>query len=129
MGTDFLPVDGTPSKGLWHILEDPQRQGNGVRGTLPRRHPSAAEAILDEFVCLLRGNPKVWAVYATEDPSGITVWTYIDSTDRNDRSLVYEAEWQLLNMFPEVGFDFNTALVPAGHEQFEDGEKVYLYRR
>jgi hypothetical protein len=92
--------------------------------------PAASlKRIMYEFSELVKDNPKVWAVHATEDPSGITVWTYIDSTDRNDRSLVYEAEWQLLNMFPEVGFDFNTALVPAGHEQFEDGEKVYLYRR
>jgi len=92
--------------------------------------PAASiETIMDEFVELVKDNPKVWAVYATEDPSGITVWTYVDSTDRNDRSLVYEAEWQLLNMFPEVGFDFNAALVPAGHEQFDEGEKVYLYRR
>ena len=86
-------------------------------------------SIMDGFVELVKDNPKVWAIHATEDPSGITVWTYIDSADRNDRSLVYEAEWQLLNMFPEVGFDFNTALVPAGHEQFDEGEKVYLFRR
>jgi hypothetical protein len=98
---------------------------------LPEATTAAAwvETIMDEFVELLRDNPKVWAVYAAQDPSGITVWTYVDSTDRNDRSLVYEAEWQLLNMYPEVGFDFNTALVPAGDEQFEEGEKVYLYRR
>lgn len=98
-------------------------------GCLPRRHRPAAEAILDEFVRLLRDNPKVWAVYGTEDPSGITLWTYIDSTDRNDRALVYEAEWQLLNKFPEVAFDFNTALVSAGNEQFDQGENVYHYRR
>ena len=90
---------------------------------------ASLETIMDEFVELVKDNPKVWAVYATEDPSGITVWTYVDSTDRNDLSLVYEAEWQLLNMYPQVGFDFNTALVPAGHQQFDDGEKVYLYRR
>jgi hypothetical protein len=129
MGTDFLTIDGTHSLGLWQVLEDPQRQGDEMPAIFPRRHRPAADAILDEFVNLLRDNPKVWAVYGTEDPSGITVWTYIDSTDRNDRSLVYEAEWKLLNMFPEVGFDFNTAMVPAGQEQFDDGEKVYLYRR
>jgi hypothetical protein len=87
------------------------------------------ERIMDKFVELVTDNPKVWAVYATQDPTGITVWTYVDSADRNDLSPVYEAEWQLLNMYPEVGFDFNTALVPAGHEQFDEGEKVYLYRR
>jgi hypothetical protein len=129
MGTDILTIDGTHSVGLWQVLEEPQRSGDERPRILPGRHRPAADTILDEFVNLLRDNPKVWAVYGTEDPSGITVWTYIDSTDRNDRSLVYDAEWQLLNMFPEVGFDFNTALVPTGQEQFDDGEKVYLYRR
>lgn len=88
-----------------------------------------AKTILDEFVRLLRNNPQVWAVYGAEEPSGITVWTYIDSTDRNDLPPVYEAEWQLLKLHPEVAFDFNTVLLPAGHEQFDDGENVYLYRR
>jgi hypothetical protein len=129
MGTDFLTIDRTPLKGLWPVVEDPQRQGDEMPNILPLRHRPAAVAILDEFVNLLRDNPKVWAVYGTEDPSGITVWTYIDSEDRNDRARVYEAEWQLLNMFPEVGFDFNTALVPAGREQFDEGENVFLYRR
>jgi len=129
MGTDIVTIDGTHSLGLWQVLEDPQRPGDNTPGILSRRERPTASLILDEFVRLLRDNPKVWAVYGTEDPSGISVWTSIDSTDRNDRSLVYEAEWQLRNMFPEVGFDFNTALVPAGHEQFDDGEKVFLYRR
>jgi hypothetical protein len=129
MGTDFLAIDGTASKGFWRVLEDPQRQGDEMPAIFPRRHRPEVEAILGEFVSLVKNNPKVWAVYGTEDPSGITVWTYVDSTDRNDLSLVYEAEWQLLNMFPEVGFDFNTALVPTGQEQFDDDEKVYLYRR
>jgi len=87
------------------------------------------ERIMDEYVSLVKDNPKVWAVYATEDHSGIAVWTYVDSTDRNDRLPVYQMEWQLLNKYPEVGFDFNTALVPAGDEKFDEGENVYLYRR
>lgn len=126
MGTDILTIDGTHSVGLFKVLEEPQRQGDEIPGSLP--HRVAAETILYEFVNLLRDNPKVWAVYGAEDPSGITIWTYIDSTERNDRSRVYEAEWQLLNMFPEVGFDFNTALVPAGQEQFDVGENSHLYR-
>lgn len=129
METDILTIDGTPSKGLWQVVEVPQRKGEEVPEISSPRYRPTAVAILDEFVSLLRNNPKVWAVYGTEDPSGITVWTYIDSTDRNDRSSVYEAEWRLLNMYPEMGFDFNTALVPAGNEQFDDREKVYLYRR
>jgi hypothetical protein len=129
MGTEILTIDGTHSLGLWQVLEEPQRQVDKIADTsFPSDRPAAA-LVLDEFVRLLRDNSKVWAVYGTEDPSGIRIWTYIDSTDRNDRSLVYEAEWQLLKLFPEVGFDFNTAMVPAGHEQFDDRKKVYLYRR
>ena|SRR5208282_4207615 len=136
-----------PDKGLVSValfnrgsvpLAAPEDDSGQIRtvshASWPHRHDEAMAmaslaSIMDGFVELVKDNPKVWAIHATEDPSGITVWTYIDSADRNDRSLVYEAEWQLLNMFPEVGFDFNTALVPAGHEQFDDGEKVYLYRR
>ena len=128
MGTDILTIDGTRSLGLWQVLEERQRRGDEMSRTLPRRQRFAAETILDEFVSLLRANPKVWAVYATEDPSGITVWTYVDSIDRDDLLPVYEAEWQLLNMFPEVGFDFNTATLPVGQEQFDIGENAHLYR-
>jgi hypothetical protein len=129
MGTDILTIDGTHSLGFWQVREESLQQADEMPGILTRRHHPTAQAILKEFVSLLRDNPKVWAVYGTEDSSGITIWTYIDSADRNDRALVYEAEWELLNLYPEVGFDFNTAVVPAGHEQFDDGEKVYLYRR
>jgi hypothetical protein len=90
------------------------------------------DRVMDGFVELVKHNPKVWAVYAREDPSGITVWTYVDSTDRNDLSQVYEDEWRLLNMYPKVGFDFNTALVPVGNEQFDDlddRDGVYLFKR
>ena len=85
--------------------------------------------MLDEFVGLLRGNPNVWAVHATEDHWGITLWTYVDSNDRTDRSPVYAAEWQLLSRYPEVAFDFNVVLSPAGGEQFEAGSFDYVYTR
>ena len=129
MESEILTIDRTPSKGLWQIVEEPQLWAEEIPKVPSPRHRPAAEVILDDFVSLLRDNPKVWAVYGTEDPSGITVWTYVDSTDRNDLSPVFETEWRLLKMYPEVCFDFNTALVPAGSEQFDDGENVYLYRR
>ncbi len=131
---DSAPPESASSNPL-AAREDDSIQTRKVARASWSRWPGGAMAaasiktIMDKFVELVKDNPKVWAVYATEDPSGITVWTYIDSADRNDRALVYEAEWQLLNLYPEVGFDFNTALVPAGHEQFDDGEKGYLYRR
>jgi hypothetical protein len=86
-------------------------------------------SMLDEFVERLRDNRNVWAVYATEDHWGITVWTYVDSNDRKDRSPVYAAEWLLLSRYPEVVFDFNVLLSSAGSEQFEAGSLDYLYTR
>ena len=94
----------------------------------PRERPRM-RAILDDFVALLRKNPKVCAVYATEDHWGITIWTCVDSNDREDRSPVYAAEWQLLSRYPEVPFDFNVLLSPAGSEQFDAGSFDYVYTR
>ncbi len=125
--SSIVTVDGTLSKGLWPVLEE--SQGDEGPEVLYLSGLPAAKAILDDFVRLLRDTPRVWAVYGTEDPSGITVWTFVDSTDRNDLLPVYEAEWRLLNRYPQVGFDFNTALVPAGSEQFDRGNKVFLFRR
>jgi len=89
----------------------------------------ALKPVMNEFVAMLKENPKVWAVYAKEDRSVIIVWTYIDSIDRSDRQPIYEAEWRLLKMYPQLSFDFNTALMPAGSEQFDDDETAFLYRR
>lgn len=85
--------------------------------------------MLDEFVGLLRDNPSVWAVHATQDHWGITVWTYVDSNHRKDRSPVYAAEWQLLSRYPDMAFDFNVVLSPAGSEQFEAGSFDFVYTR
>jgi hypothetical protein len=87
------------------------------------------QAMLDEFVGLLRRNSKVWAVCATEDHGGITVWTCVDSHDRKDRSPVYAAEWQLLSRYPEVPFDFNVLLTPPGNEPFDPESYDYVYTR
>jgi len=84
---------------------------------------------MDDFVELVRHDPKVWAVYATQNTSGITVWTYVDSEDRTDRSPVYSAEWQLMTHFPDVAFDFNVLLAPAGSEEFDAGTYDYLFIR
>ena len=134
MDLEILTVDDTPSKGLWQVVEEPQRlkslpQGEEVPETLSLRHRPPTRSILDEFVGLLRYNPRVHAVYATEEHWGITVWTCIDSTDRKDRSPVYAAEWQLLSRYPEIAFDFNVLLSPAGSEQFDAGSFDYVYTR
>lgn len=87
------------------------------------------KAVLDEFVGRIRANPKVWAVYASQEGSVIQVWTYVNSTERKDRSAVYEAEWHLLNHYPEIMFDFNVLLRPAGSEEFETDGTDYVYIR
>jgi hypothetical protein len=42
---------------------------------------------------------------------------------------VREAEWQILQRYPEVMFDFNVLLLPAGSERFETDGADYVYRR
>lgn len=88
-----------------------------------------AREVAAEFVELVKGNPKVWAVCATQENSVLHLWTYVDSTDDRDRSPIYRAEWQMLSRYPDVQFDFNVMLLPAGGEQFEDNAIVYLYKR
>jgi hypothetical protein len=85
--------------------------------------------VMNEFVELLKDNPKVWAVTANGDPGGIDVWTYIDSDEQRDREAVYEIEWELMKRYPEVAFDFSTILSPAGSEFLEHGHYTYLHRR
>jgi hypothetical protein len=84
---------------------------------------------MDDFARLLKDNPKVWAMHATQGGPGIVVWTYVDSRNRSDRSPVYAAEWELLSNYPEVAFDFNVVLSPPDSEQFETGDFDYLYTR
>jgi hypothetical protein len=88
------------------------------------------EQIVGDFVKLVAANPKVWAVCADEDSSGIVhIWTYVDSTDRRDRSPVYHAEWQMLKRYPEVAFDYNVELLLAGKGQSEIDDTTCVYRR
>ncbi|MBI1941758.1 MAG: hypothetical protein HYS33_09665 [Acidobacteria bacterium] len=77
----------------------------------------------------MKDNAKVWAICAREDEAGIKIWTFVDSTDRGDRSPVYAAEWQLLTRYPEIPFDFNVLLSPAGSEQLDAGSLDYVFTR
>ncbi len=95
----------------------------------PPDGPMGALRVLDEFVELVKGNPKVWAVCATQDASGIHVWTYVDSADREDRSLVYKAEWQILSGHPDILFDFNVILLRASDSELETDGVDYMYKR
>lgn len=86
-------------------------------------------AAMNEFVEMLKDNPNVWAVCATANPDGISVWTYIDSSNRTNRLAVYEVEWRLMKAHPGMAFDFNTVSVPVGNEEFDEDELDFLYRR
>lgn len=86
--------------------------------------------IVDHFVKLVKGSPKVWAICAGQDSSGVLhIWTYVDSTDRSDRSPVYRAEWQMLKSYPDVPFDFNVVLLPSAKGQSEIDDAGCVYRR
>ena len=88
------------------------------------------ETIVDDFVNIVRGSPKVWAVCVDRDSLGVLhIWTYVDSTDRRDRSPVYRAEWQMLRSYPDVPFDFNAVLLPSTKGQSEIDEAGCVYRR
>jgi len=100
-----------------------------ARSSFDRGSPSL-RLVMDDFVRFLKDNPKVWAVCADEDRSGIAhIWTYVDSTDRRDRSPVYRAEWQLLKRYPEVAFDFNVGLLSPAEGQSEIEAATCIYKR
>jgi len=88
------------------------------------------EAVVNDFVDIVKSSPKVWAVCAARDSVGVLhIWTYVDSTDRRDRSPVYRAEWQMLTTYPDVPFDFDVVLLPSAKGQSEIDEADCVYRR
>jgi hypothetical protein len=87
------------------------------------------KAIFEEFVRLVEGIPKVWAVYIRSDSPVVHVWTFVDSTDWRDRSPVFDAEWEMLSRYPETPFDFNVELSPAGSENFEGEKAAFVFKR
>jgi len=84
--------------------------------------------VMNEFVRLLKDNPKVWAVAANGDPGGIGVCIYVDSEERRDREAVYESGWELMKRYPDVEFDFSAILAPAGSVILERGQYSFLHR-
>jgi hypothetical protein len=87
------------------------------------------KAIFEDFVGLVEGIPRVWAVYIRSDSPVVHVWTFVDSTDWRDRSPVFDAEWEMLNRYPETPFDFNVELAPAGSEDFEGEKTAFVFKR
>jgi len=87
------------------------------------------KAIFEEFVRLIEGIPKVWAVYIRSDSPVVHVWTFVDSSDWRDRSPVFDAEWEMLSRYPKTPFDFNVELAPAGSEDFEGEKTALVFKR
>ena len=86
-------------------------------------------AIFEEFVRLVEGIPKVWAVYIRSDSPVVHVWTFVDSTDWRDRSPVFDAEWEMLSRYTKTPFDFNVELAPAGSEDFAGEKTAFVFKR
>ena len=88
-----------------------------------------SKVIFADFVKLVEGIPKVWAVYMRSDSPVVHVWTFVDSTDWRDRSPVFDAEWEMLSRYPKTPFDFNVELAPAGSEDFEGEKTAFVFKR
>jgi hypothetical protein len=130
--------------GFAHWIQTPDQAEEALRHFLrPMPRPEAAPGkesrpvraqhgnpILNEFVNIVKSSPKVWAICAAQGSSGaLHIWTYVDSTDRRDRSPVYRAKWQMLRSYPDVPFDFNVVLLPSAKGQSEIDEADCVYRR
>jgi len=87
------------------------------------------KAIFEDFVGLVEGIPRVWAVYIRCDSPVVHVWTFVDSADWRDRSPVFDAEWEMLSRYPKTPFDFNVELAPAGSEDFEGEKTAFVFKR
>jgi hypothetical protein len=88
------------------------------------------EAVIKDFVNIVKSNPKVWTVCAARDSVGVFhISTYLDSTDRRDRSPIYRAEWQMLTTYPDISFDFDVVLLPSAKGQSDIDEADCVYRR
>jgi hypothetical protein len=106
------------------VSQEELEQTVGIGGSF---HFSTRE-LLSEFVYLLKDHPKVWAVAANAADCSLDVSTYVDSGNRRDREAVNDAERELTNRYPDVAFDFNTILAPAGSVILEPERFTFLHR-
>jgi hypothetical protein len=111
------------------MLEETGPVGGRATETLESDSAQLTKAIFEEFVRLVEGIPKVWAVYVRPDSPVVHIWTFVDSSDWRDRSPVYKAEWEMLIHYPETPFDFNVELAPAGSEDFEGENAAFVFKR
>jgi hypothetical protein len=126
MSTGTLTVhDDTPL-----LIDDLAKAA--LRPSTETPEPASAlltKAIFEDFVRLVEGIPKVWAVYVRSDSPLVHIWTFVDSTDWRDRSPAYKAEWEMLIHYPETPFDFNVELAPAGSDNFEGEKTAFVFKR
>ena len=111
------------------MLEEKAPVGGPITGTPESASAQLTKAIFEDFVRLVEGITKVWAVYVRSDTPLVHIWTYVDSTDWRDRSPVYNAEWEMLSRYPKTPFDFNVVLAAAGSENFEGEKTAFVFKR
>lgn len=139
MDTGILTRDSAPTRWVYP-LDSAMAQASRLddaslpvdRPLLGNREPDSAQltkGIFEEFVRLVEGIAKVWAVYIRSDSPVVHVWTFVDSTDWRDRSPVFDAEWEMLSRYPKTPFDFNVELAPAGSEDFEGEKTALVFKR
>ena len=137
MSTEILTRDSARwVRPLDDVMAQPSRLRDASlpvdRPLLGNRESDSAQltkAIFEDFVRLVEGIPKVWAVYIRSDSPVAHVWTFVDSTDWRDRSPVFDAEWEMLSRYPKTPFDFNVELAPAGSEDFEGEKTAFVFKR
>ena len=59
------------------------------------------------FADLLGRLPHVRKVFALQNGCSVSVWTVVDSFEREVRDQIYAAERNLFSDFPKIEFDFN----------------------
>ena len=119
--------DGVPDAAMDAHVTAPA--GGPITEAIESSSAQLTKVIFADFVKLVEGIPKVWAVYVRSDSPVVHIWTFVDSTDWRDRSPVYEAEWEMLTRYPETPFDFNVELAPAGSEKFEGEKAAFVFKR
>jgi len=59
------------------------------------------------FAAPLGKLPHVRKVFAMQNGRSVSVWTVVDSFDREVRDQIYAVERNLFSDFPKIEFDFN----------------------
>lgn len=85
-------------------------------------HTFSPHAIADAFGVL----DHVVKVFVNLQGRSVSVWTVVDSFDRDVRDRIYSAERNLFQAFPEYKFDFRLI---EGNEETSISEAKLVYSR